>query len=152
MPNPREVVADFLILARKRRGLTQSELARDLGISERALRAWERAESLPDAHRVDLIEEVLALEHGGLLDLVLEAKAKIDEDRRERALRLRREAAEHPAELPKDRARRELERVAKGEGASSPKVRQPKGGALGPIGRSESRVGPEQREAPRGMG
>lgn len=45
----RQVIAKNLIGLRKKRGLSQAELAEVLGYSDKAISKWERGQSLPDA-------------------------------------------------------------------------------------------------------
>ena len=47
--------------ARKRRGLTQEELAEQIGVSRQALAKWESGETLPDIERAAALSRILGI-------------------------------------------------------------------------------------------
>ena len=46
------ILADKLILLRKRAGWSQEELAQQLDVSRQAVSKWEGAQSIPDIHKI----------------------------------------------------------------------------------------------------
>lgn len=48
MPEVRENISHNLIALRKKRGLTQSELAKELGYSDKSISKWEHGEAFPN--------------------------------------------------------------------------------------------------------
>lgn len=61
---------------RKERGLTQLELARQMGVTDKAVSKWERDLSFPDVASLPKLAEVL----GTSLDELLEVKTAAQED------------------------------------------------------------------------
>lgn len=68
MKNVRDIFAKNLIALRKNRKLTQSDLAKKLNYSDKAISKWERGESVPD---IELIYE-LSKFYGVTVDAMLE--------------------------------------------------------------------------------
>ena len=60
-------IGKFIATCRKERKLTQSELAEQLGISDRAISKWENGNCLPDAGKMLDLCGVLKISAGELL-------------------------------------------------------------------------------------
>lgn len=54
-------IGKFIALCRKEKGLTQKELAEQLGVSDKTVSKWERGINLPDASLYYLLCEILGL-------------------------------------------------------------------------------------------
>ena len=67
----KRVVAQNLVYFRKKKGLTQQELAQQLNYSDKAISKWERGESLPDTFVLYTICEYY---HIGLDDLLVKKR------------------------------------------------------------------------------
>ncbi len=63
----KRVVAKNLVYFRKKKGLTQQELAKELNYSDKAISKWERGESLPDAY---VLYTIAKFYHIGLDDFL----------------------------------------------------------------------------------
>ena len=85
--------ANRLIELRKRKGLSQEELANALGISRQAVSKWERAEAGPDVDNAILLSRLYNIS----LDELFGNKPEY-----ERALERMELAKEEPEELPDD--------------------------------------------------
>jgi transcriptional regulator with XRE-family HTH domain len=53
----KEIVAYNIIFFRRKKGLTQLQLAEKLNYSDKAISKWERAESLPDAYTLQVLAD-----------------------------------------------------------------------------------------------
>lgn len=115
--------ADRLIALRKRKGLSQEELAELLGISRQAISKWERAESGPDVDNAILLSRLYNISLDELfgnkpeyeieLDrMAPDAPAEAEEEPEEQAATSE-EAPEHHEE-PSDESGEETGRSAKG--------------------------------------
>lgn len=62
-----ELIGKFIADARKRKNLTQEELAEKLGISDRAVSKWERGLNLPDASLMLELSNILGITVNELL-------------------------------------------------------------------------------------
>jgi len=60
-------IGKFIALCRKNLGLTQMQLAENLGITDRAVSKWETGKSLPDASIMLLLCEILGITVNDLL-------------------------------------------------------------------------------------
>ena len=54
----RSIIGQKIAFLRKAKGLTQSELAEQLGVSPQAVSQWERSETLPDILTLPRIAEI----------------------------------------------------------------------------------------------
>ena len=70
--------ADKLIELRKNKGLSQEELAEQLGVSRQAVSNWERGETLPDTKQLIALSNIYDVSVDELLGLEREPKAKGD--------------------------------------------------------------------------
>ncbi len=61
-------IGDFILEARKKKGLTQKELADKLFITDKAISKWERGVSLPDTAILNKLSEVLDIDLNKLLN------------------------------------------------------------------------------------
>lgn len=66
-------IANRLVELRKQRGLSQEDLAQELGISRQAVSKWERAESSPDTDNLILLARL----YGVSLDDMLKTDEEI---------------------------------------------------------------------------
>ena len=64
---------------RKRRKLTQKEVAAKIGVSEQALSKWENGDCLPDVYNLKLLAIVLHVSVDCLLDTENETAEKVIE-------------------------------------------------------------------------
>ena len=71
--------ADLLYELRKEKGLTQSELAEKLGITNKAVSKWETGEAMPDTAQLLPLAEIL----GVSVDELLRGERKIAEEKEE---------------------------------------------------------------------
>ena len=55
------ILADKIILHRKKIGLTQEELAAQLGVSRQSISKWEGAQSIPDIERIILLSNLFGV-------------------------------------------------------------------------------------------
>lgn len=74
----REIVAHNLSELRRRRGMTQAQLAEALNYSDKAISKWERGESLPDVAVLKQISELFQVP----LDYLVEAEHESEEPAR----------------------------------------------------------------------
>ena len=54
----KKTLGSFIAVLRKSRGMTQKELAEELGVSDRTVSHWERDESAPDISIIPVIAEI----------------------------------------------------------------------------------------------
>ena len=80
--------AKNILLLRKQRGITQSELAIALNYSDKAVSKWERAESLPDTFTVYKIADYFSVSVDSLFSESNEIKTDDNLLRRLRSIRL----------------------------------------------------------------
>lgn len=65
--NRNEKMAKFIVEMRKAKGLTQKELAEQLGVTDKAVSKWERAASSPDIELLIPLARILEVSTGELL-------------------------------------------------------------------------------------
>ena len=63
----RQKFGTFVATLRKEKGITQKELAEQLGVTDKAVSKWERAVSSPDISLLIPLAEVLGVSTGELL-------------------------------------------------------------------------------------
>ena len=61
------ILADKLILLRKRAGWSQEELAQQLDVSRQAVSKWEGAQSIPDIHKILQLSQLFGVSTDYLL-------------------------------------------------------------------------------------
>ena len=71
------ILADKIILLRKRKGWSQEELAEQLGVTRQSVSKWEGAQSVPDIQKIIQMSEIFGVTTDYLLGL---------EDKRSRTL------------------------------------------------------------------
>lgn len=71
--------AERLIKLRKKRGLTQEELADKLGVSGQAVSKWETGNSMPDVALLGQLAHVLGVTVDDLLGIEPEKKVELEE-------------------------------------------------------------------------
>lgn len=76
-------IANRLVKLRKEKGLSQEDLAAQIGISRQAVSKWERAEASPDTDNLILLARL----YGISLDTLLATEDEIPEPRREEPFR-----------------------------------------------------------------
>ena len=60
-------LSEKITILRKRKGLSQAELAEMLGIAKRTLARWERGEAMPDIQKIVLLSEIFSVSTDSLL-------------------------------------------------------------------------------------
>lgn len=64
------IFGEAVLSSRERRGLTQAELAKRLGVSQQTVSRWESGLAVPSPQRVTAVEDELELERGTLLKAI----------------------------------------------------------------------------------
>ena len=73
-----KVVADKIRMLRERSGMTQSDLARRLGITRSSVNAWEMGLSIPSTQYIVELAEIFKVSTDYLLDVEKTATIRID--------------------------------------------------------------------------
>ena len=55
------ILADKIILLRKRKGWSQEELAEQLGVTRQSVSKWEGAQSVPDIQKIIQMSEIFGV-------------------------------------------------------------------------------------------
>ncbi len=72
------ILADKIILLRKRKGWSQEELAEQLGVTRQSVSKWEGVQSVPDIQKIIQMSEIF----GVTTDYLLKDEMRRYEDRR----------------------------------------------------------------------
>ena len=67
------ILADKIILLRKRKGWSQEELAEQLGVTRQSVSKWEGAQSVPDIQKIIQMSEIFGVTTDYLLKDEIEA-------------------------------------------------------------------------------
>ena len=74
------ILADKIILLRKRKGWSQEELAEQLGVTRQSVSKWEGAQSVPDIQKIIQMSEIFGVTTDYLLKDEIEDTKKEDEE------------------------------------------------------------------------
>lgn len=72
------ILADKIILLRKKHGLSQEELAEQTGVSRQSVSKWEGAQSLPELEKILLLSSIFGVTTDYLLKDEIETEESID--------------------------------------------------------------------------
>lgn len=88
------ILADKIILLRKRKGWSQEELAEQLGVTRQSVSKWEGAQSVPDIQKIIQMSEIFGVTTDYLL------KDEIEDTKTEdKEVINRKESEDNPEEL-----------------------------------------------------
>ena len=73
MENVNDTLAENILMQRKRKQLSQRELARQLGVTAQAVSKWEKAKSAPDISMLPMLADAF----GCHIDELFSREAKI---------------------------------------------------------------------------
>lgn len=71
------ILADKIILLRKKSGMSQEELAEKMGVSRQSVSKWEGAQSMPDISKILQLSEIFGVSTDYLLKEEIEEKEEI---------------------------------------------------------------------------
>ena len=74
------MIADKIIVLRKRCGWTQEELAEKVGVSRQSVSKWESAQTVPDLERILLLSQLFGVSTDFLLKDEIEAEEPLKSD------------------------------------------------------------------------
>lgn len=69
-----ETLGAMIAVLRKEKGMTQSDLAKKMGVTDKAVSKWERDLSCPDVNSLPVLSEILGVTVGELINVKLNNK------------------------------------------------------------------------------
>ena len=72
----KQTFGNMIALLRKKKGMTQVELAEKMGVTDKAVSKWERDLSLPDVSSIPKLAEIFDVSVNELMQVKVDAKEK----------------------------------------------------------------------------